>query len=503
MNRNSIYRLLISVALPAVLVACGDKTTGEPMNYVDLRYRVSDSYDLPASAAEPVIFLVRSDYPWKISSSNPSWVEIKPSEGAKDLLTEVRAVYSDNVDLDDRVDTLTIKSDHWVGKKVIVRQKGIAYLSIVPEKVEMPINASTRDILVRANQNWSVEVSSGDSWLSVSKGSEGNLDGSFSISADKNPGEQREGSISILDRHKVLQSTLRVIQEGVILSPESTELRVTYEAQEVLLPVTSNSEWTVTKTDESVDWFSFEKTSFSGNESVTVRFKEQVGSEVRRSSILLSSVAAPGIAPVTKEVVIKQAFNPVRVTYQFNQAEVSKWVSHTGTVSVNGDDLVTNGNGLIKLDNAEAGIYEFHIKSYAANSQSEIFFYQTGYTDYDRHELRWRVNNGKTFLNPYPWMGLPQVPIAVNGVPFTLGIKILPSTAPNAGVNADIYYFFNEAQIPNAWIDSRNRPDKFNEGGTNYPLFDASRTFSIILGASRGSVVWDSYSFTPIIDWGD
>ena len=62
------------------LCGCG-KSEKEDIKTVDLRYRVADSYDLPASGAQSFTIMVTSTEPWVIKSAHPDWCIIDIEEG--------------------------------------------------------------------------------------------------------------------------------------------------------------------------------------------------------------------------------------------------------------------------------------------------------------------------------------------------------------------------------------------------------------------------------------
>ena len=161
------------------------------MKWVDLRYRAEDSYSLPWESPEAFSFLVKSTDPWTVRSYNPDWCTITPAEGTGNpVINEaetytVTVQYSDNAQLDDRVDTLEIKSDYWVGKLITVYQKGNAYLDVKDDEQSLEISeeGGSLEFAVSANQNWSAVVIEGAEWLSITEGQTGSLDGSVSLSA--------------------------------------------------------------------------------------------------------------------------------------------------------------------------------------------------------------------------------------------------------------------------------------------------------------------------------
>ena len=109
------------------LQSCKDD---EPIKWVDLRYKAADSYTIAASGEETVSIQVKSTDPWIVYSNHSDWCTISPNQGEANELYDVQITYTPNTSLDDRTDTVTIKSDYWIGKEVSIIQKGIAYLTL-------------------------------------------------------------------------------------------------------------------------------------------------------------------------------------------------------------------------------------------------------------------------------------------------------------------------------------------------------------------------------------
>ena len=122
---RGILRVLPALLCPFLLLSCSEK---EPMKWVDLRFLAEDRYELTASDPEPIVLQVKSTDPWTVYGQHQDWCAISPAEGGPDELFEVTVTYTDNTGLDDRIDTLIIQSDYWIGKWVEVFQHGTAYL---------------------------------------------------------------------------------------------------------------------------------------------------------------------------------------------------------------------------------------------------------------------------------------------------------------------------------------------------------------------------------------
>lgn len=375
------YRITILLASILALFSCSDEK--EQMKWVDLRYRVEDSYLLEASNPETISFLVKSTDPWMVYGT-ADWYTITPPSGEGDMenTTTVTIVCEENTDLDDRTDTVKIQSDYWIGKEFTITQKGIAYLEHEPV-LNIPQEGGTTEITVRANQDWSAKVTSGGEWLSVVSGETGRLDGSVTVSATRNLGEQRTGVVTLYDRHGAAAREVAVVQNGVILNIEAPEngkwFRIWEEAQTLSIAVESNTGWTVEKANPEDDtWYSFAKTEYDGNENLQIIVEANVGTRVRTGEIILRTAAAEGAVPLEKKVRFKQANKPVVTTTVVNKT--------------------LSGGTWYGPNELMPARYNIYLDSYSGNIKCFFIWNTTPYT-----ELRFHINDGKTQLSTTPW----------------------------------------------------------------------------------------------------
>ena len=417
------------------LFACDDKG-GWPLKYVDLRFLAEDEYLLPALNPEPIILQVKSTDPWEVFNTNPDWVSITPSNGPANELFEVVVDYTDNTELDDRIDTITIKSDFWIGKKIIVIQKGIAYLSVEDcDIIELSKDADTYTFKVLANQNWTAKVTEGKEWLFIQSGNTGSMDGTVTIASVSNKGERRLGEITLYDRHNVEQIKLPVVQDGLKLDPGITYLRINHENQTVSIPITSNAEWIVAKEDDNLEWFTFPQTSFIGDQTLVIQVDENKGIGVRTAVIVLSTLPAEGCIPVTKTITLKQAYHNLPMHYEFDKNEVANWIVDQGSPVVVGDDVSFTGASRYFRSGFGIGHYSFRIKSMTADAYSRIFITQGNV------EIRLHIDgpNEKTFITPTPWVAVKDAKVDIT-VPHTLGVNITESATTGT---VDVEYFLD------------------------------------------------------------
>ena len=336
--KRIINILCTTVALLAFLVGCQQKPE-EEIKVVDLRYRALDNYELEARDAQSFTILVASSEPWSITSEHPDWCIISQEEGegapidsvriGHAPITTVRVSYYDNTYLDDRYDTITIKSDYWVGKVINVHQKGIAFLTIPDDDLDQEVIKAGGDYTIRinSNQDWSAKVTGGD-WVSIAEGSTGNSDGTITVSAADNSKEKRYAEVTVYDRHNVVMYKVQFTQDGVQLDPAIEEIRAGYDQASADIDIVSNSKWVATKESEFDTWFTIENATGDGNGTIHVVFTQNDEDAVRQAKIVVKNVVEQeGDYQAEKTVTVKQAYkiDPVRV--MMTADEMTNWKS--------------------------------------------------------------------------------------------------------------------------------------------------------------------------------
>ena len=230
--KKIVYIFCAAAVLLGTLQGC-QKKAEEAVKTVDLRYRASDSYDLPATGAQSFTILVASTDPWTVTSEHPDWCIISEEEGeasdpelvhtGKAAPTTIRVQYYDNTFLDDRTDKITIQSDYWVGKVITVNQKGIAFLTIPESDLDLSVEKAGGNyyIHINSNQPWSARVTDGD-WISITDGASGEGVGTVTVTALDNVAELRYAEVTVYDRHEVASAKILFTQDGPRSAPAST-----------------------------------------------------------------------------------------------------------------------------------------------------------------------------------------------------------------------------------------------------------------------------------------
>ena len=492
-----------SVLLAGAFASC--KKAG-PMKWVDLRYLAEDSYTLTATSPEPIRLKVKSTDPWKVYGTESSWCSITPSEGGASELFDVTVQYTENTELDDRLDTLVIQSDYWIGKWIPVRQKGTAYLNI-EESGDLNIGqfGGTAQFSIRANQDWSLVKANDAPWLTLIKTSgHGDANILLAVSAE-NKGERRFADIDVLNRHDEREQTVRVWQDGVVLTPAQVRMRTTFDAQTLSVKVSSNADWTVEKADTGIGWFEFPQTEFRGDGTLQINLTENTGASIRTAEVLLKTKAADGFKQIVKSIVIRQAYNPTPDYYDFDASGLEQWIingadNDKSSCKVVGSCLEIYGAQKVHRYNCAAGNWDLFMKASSAKAQPVIYF-QCG--DFD---MRWFVDVGAgktnvTMVDKGNSKTFPDFNVPYSSVEdHKFGIKMTP--------DKDGWAVFS-------WVLDDKVLGSYTTNGVNVQTsalkFSQDLKFHIFVGAwesgtANQTTIWSGWQYTlpyEFINWGE
>lgn len=508
LNKNIVISLSAISIMAAAFVGCDDE---QAEKWVDLRYRVEDAYLVEAKDPKPITFQVKSTDKWEVFGKY-DWHTITPNSGEPGEAYDVTVQCKENTDLDDRIDTISIKSDYWTGKTFVLTQKGIAYLDFevdygdkldeygnpIKDEHGNPIKrdnisefGGTAAIKVLANQKWTAKVTEGDAWLSIEGSSEGELDGAITVNATPNAGEMRTGKVTLYDRHSKPVQVVECVQGGKQLDPEIPEngawFQLYEEAQQLTIHVESNAEWTVRKENEADEtWYDFAKTEFSGSDDIVVNLTENEGSRVRTGVIILSTKAEAGATPVVKYVKFKQANPKIPVVTELNKT-LAAGESYYGPGSL------------------MPGRYNFYINPFAG-ADINLFFMWNGSTPYA--ELRWHVIGGKTKLSTTPWSSNVHNDMASNTVDATQANVLSWDIQKYVDENDPTKVWIYTEWILNNEIIAKCISDGFTDGTQSsdtwkVPFDQISAGGNFMLRAVGSSVTISKYEYVAPLEWGD
>ena len=495
-----------ALALVSGLGGCQEKEEG-PMKWVDLRYRAEDSYSLPWESPEAFSFLVKSTDPWTVRSYNPDWCTITPAEGegnpaiADAETYTVSVQYKDNAQLDDRVDTLEIKSDYWVGKLITVYQKGNAYLDVKDEEQNLEIAKTGGELTfaVKANQDWSAKVIEGGDWLSVKSGATGSLDGSVSLTIGENTGEKRYGAVSVIDRHGEERVVVKVTQDGVQLDPATFEIRAAYNQGVYELAVVSNASWKAEKTDDKAQWFTIENPENTGEAVLRIVLNDNAGNSLRKTTLRLTTIAEPGQPVVVREVVLKQAYLQVPQRTVFDDAELADWRPDKGVNPVYlGEqgtyfEATTSGSVYARLYRSDMpmGTHTYRWHSFSADARVRLWW-TFGNNNEIKYNLRGNGDGtGYTEISTSP-SGPDSDFVNVEGVDMTVPHEMTVKFTPSE---------INEGYCHVQFILDGVEFQSFDTGDNAVMECTWQKEIGIYFGCYTGNAICEWYDYTEPFSW--
>ena len=505
MAMKKLLYIFAAAALLAGLAACGTNDP-EPQSLptVDLRYRVADSYNLDAINAKSFNIVVKSTEPWTITSDHPDWCIIEQEEGeatdaelvhvGKGESTTVKVQYYDNTELDDRTDHITIASKGFVGKKVTINQKGIAYLRVPDDEQAFVVAKAGGDVVfhVESNQNWTTKVIEMDGdWLSISDGESGALNGTVTVTATENTGWKRYAAVAVYDRHGEERAVVKITQDGVQLDPETEELHINFDQLSATIEVVANTQWTATSGDE---WFTIDNpTGHDGNGTLNLTVTSNAdGAAIRKGTILFKTVPAnPGDASAEKEIVVKQAYPLQATRIMVDNDEIANWKSDKGENPVYeagvGTTFFKGSLGYARLNRSmKAGSYSFHWSTFSSDVRVRHWFCYS-----DGQEMKFDLKADGT-----------------TSISFNNGSSNKPSESGSlSGIDMTTdhimsYVFSQEGDYCHV---------SFQVDGVEAMSFSSSPTvmnqvlwgksINMYIGVETGSAVLDWYEYTPPFSW--
>lgn len=483
MNVYRVLLLTLSLLFSATLFSSCEDESKEKLEFVDLRYNPKDNYEFAAENSAAIEFEVRSSHPWSVFGAK-DWYTITPASGDPDKVYKISVKASNNTELDDRKDTITIKSDHWVGKQFVVYQKGTARLT-VDDKGQTIIEseASARTFSVSSNQNWTCKVTEGSEWLAITSGTSGSFDGDVQLTTSQNKGEVRSGKVTVYDRHNVEQAVITYQQKGVLLAPDRTEFRESYREHNITVKVESNTAWVIEKSEFDT-WYTIETgMSYDGSADINIKL-ETNGVSLRKSELTLKTVSNdPTVLPVVKKVVIKQAPTPAAQRIEMNSGFMSSTIANGAPTFVDGDMVCGTGKNRVNLwlDNGKGlGTHSFQIKEMKKGS------YPVWYTNagWGSKEVRFHIstNDAKTSIGMFDIKGEfkgTDIPIDITK-PHKLSLTVS---------EVDGCYFFQYM------LDDG---EYFASAMTDIAV---TQRLLVYLGSNDGECVWDFYEYYPLTDW--
>lgn len=497
--------MFLAAALLLTGVCACQKKTQTAEKWVDLRYRVEDTYNLDATGAKPFSIVVTSTDPWTITSRHPDWCIIDTEEGegsdpqkvlvGKGEKTTVRIQYYDNTGLDDRTDQIEIRSDYWLGKTVTVNQKGIAFLDIPETELEFDVVKAGGEYSfhILSNQDWSTAVTDGD-WISIKEGTSGNSNGVVTVLAQENSQEIRYATVAVFDRHNEKCWEVQFTQDGVQLDPAVMEVRAGYDQLSTSLAVVANSKWKAVKDNDADTWYTIVNGQNDGDAVLNITLTQNDGSGLRVGHILLQSVSPdPDAFVLEKIVTIKQAYRITPVRTPFDDDEMGKWKSDWTNSPIYTKGLGTLFTSQARLNNGSMpfGTYTFRWTNISPESRVRHWFCYS-----DGQEIKYNIvgTSGTLALDfnasSSGVSGKPSVPSGM-AVDISQPVELTVKFDPSGTEYCHVTYLLNGDEIAS-----------FDSSDTIMHMVKWGKSVNMYVGVDTGgSAVCEWYEYTAPVNW--
>ena len=516
---KKVFYIIAAAALLSGLAGCGQKVD-EGIIIADLRYKVEDSYELDAISPKAFTIEVKSSQPWTITSENPEWCKIEQEEGeaVADTLvhkgqgasTFVNVQYYDNNGLDDRIDYINIASVNNNGKRVKVYQKGIAYLNIPEEEMNIMLEkaATTAEFHVYSNQKWSAKVLSKDdrgnpvNWLTIAEQT-GENDGIVKVSAPNNPGEKRYAIVAVYDRHDEERALIKYTQDGVQLDIEVLEVKAGFDQPSTSIEVVSNSRWVVE--DDGGDWYTVVNPDNVGSCDLTINFTQNTTPALRKGKLHIKTIPVEaGDAVAERDIVLKQGYkiDPVRVV--FDADILSEWSSDKGVdpTLVDGGLMFTgtgesSDNPYARIHNSgmKFGTYTFRWSNLTGSPRVRHWFCYS-----DGQEMKVDIRPVKGYIqfdfNEGGGSKAPDVSSSYTLSDFSQPLEITYKFDPSGSEYCHVTYLVNGTEMI-SFNTSKSIMHNVRWGSS------ISMYLGVCADGAAGSAVLEWYDFIEAIDWGD
>lgn len=213
----------------------------------EIKLQSDAAITLVGTEAQDITFANSTLFPFSYSFENNDggqWCSASYSRSEENApYNSIRIYASKNSELTPRECTLVLKSDIGEDVKIkIVQAAGEGSLSVSNRQIYLS-NATSQDIYVTSNAEWT--ASSSAAWCTVSPAS-GNRNGTITVSATPNTNStQRDAIVTITTKDAKAKVEITVTQPAASLSLSQLELSLPAPAsQNYSLRVYSNSTWT-------------------------------------------------------------------------------------------------------------------------------------------------------------------------------------------------------------------------------------------------------------------
>lgn len=210
---------------------------------------------------------VESEAAWSAVSSE--WIEVTPSKGEAGNATITVSVPR-NASTKARNGFIYLTIDGTNRTEIPVVQEGVT-CNVSATEIAFDSFGGTQSFNITSNDNW--EITSSPSWISLSA-KEGLGNGTINISVNENNTTSAlSGKIVLATTDNIITREVSVTQQPKKIAFDAPTINFSYAAGSQSFTFTTDGKWTAST--ES-DWFTIDKTSGSGDATITIHSDENM-----------------------------------------------------------------------------------------------------------------------------------------------------------------------------------------------------------------------------------
>lgn len=203
-------------------------------------------------------FTISSQTSWSAKVSN-DWIKVSPATGVSGQ-NNISVTVDVNPTSSERHGYVYIQVGNTNIAQISIVQKG-TYLTTDLTSLSFNPQSESKSVCISSNAEWI--VSSSESWINLSD-KNGDGDGVITVSVEDNSSNtQRSGIVSINSIDGSISKNINVVQSGVSISTNLTQIHFPYNGGKQNLNLDVNTAWTISYSDS---WLSF--SSKSGDSTV-------------------------------------------------------------------------------------------------------------------------------------------------------------------------------------------------------------------------------------------
>jgi len=241
----------------------------------------TDNLTLQYQENSKTTFEINSNTNWTLSSSE-TWLTMDKFVGSNNSIVTITS--EENTLDNPRSAIITASAEGLQSKTITVTQNGQEeFITVTPQSITISgANNSSGSFEIKSNTTWAI---TGDlSWIALNK-TNGANNSTINISASENSNTNPRSTTLLIKSPTNIQTQITITQNTIFsnltVNPKSLKLG-SAESSSAIFDIASNGDWTIFS---SQSWLKLDKTSGTGNSSITVTASANTNTSSRNAIV--------------------------------------------------------------------------------------------------------------------------------------------------------------------------------------------------------------------------